>query len=179
MTDVVFMKSALAVLLVVIICGGSGVTSAADSERPCSSPGCSQFDFWIGEWNLTWTSKDGKPETGENRVSKILGGCVIREEFSRGKGEFTGMSVSAFSPGTQQWKQTWVDNGGGYLDFVGEFTHNRMVLQRKANREGKEFLQRMQWYNITTNTLDWNWERSDDNGTTWVLLWRIHYERKS
>ncbi len=28
------------------------------------------------------------------------------------------------------------------------------------------------------DSLDWSWERSDDGGKSWKVLWRIHYERK-
>jgi hypothetical protein len=36
----------------------------------------------------------------------------------------------------------------------------------------------MVWYDIQENKLEWNWERSDDNGQTWRVLWQIHYTRK-
>jgi len=33
-------------------------------------------------------------------------------------------------------------------------------------------------YNITADEFDWNWERSDDGGNTWRVLWKIKYKRK-
>ena len=33
-----------------------------------------------------------------------------------------------------KWKQTWVDNEGGYLDFVGESKDGQMILSREATR---------------------------------------------
>jgi hypothetical protein len=53
-----------------------------------------------------------------------------------------------------------------------------MVLSRRAERDGKTFLQRMVFYNISDHALDWNWERSDDGGATWNPLWVIHYTRR-
>ncbi len=53
-----------------------------------------------------------------------------------------------------------------------------MILTRKAEREGKKFLQRMVWHNIKKDRFDWNWERSDAQGATWKTLWKIHYKRK-
>lgn len=35
----------------------------------------------------------------------------------------------------------------------------------------------MVWYNISKNEIDWNWERSDDEGKTWAVKWKIHYTR--
>ncbi len=77
-----------------------------------------------------------------------------------------------------EWKQTWVDNQGGYLDFTGNFNNNKMILHRSAiDKNGNKFMQRMIYYNITENSFDWNWEISKDNGKTWNSRWQIHYSR--
>jgi len=67
----------------------------------------------------------------------------------------------------------------GYLDFVGGMDGDKMILSRIAKTDTSEFLQRMMFYNITADSLDWNWERSDDKGKTWKLTWQIKYRRKS
>jgi hypothetical protein len=54
----------------------------------------------------------------------------------------------------------------------------RMVLSREAMREGKAFLQRMVFYNIGADALDWNWERSLDGGENWEVMWQIRYVRQ-
>ena len=36
-----------------------------------------------------------------------------------------GLSVSLFNARSGKWQQTWVDNEGAYLDFVGEFKDGR------------------------------------------------------
>jgi hypothetical protein len=145
---------------------------------PCSSAEARQFDFWLGDWDLSWTDKDGSAKNGTNKVAKLFGDCNIKEEFSDAKGEFKGTSVSTYIPSEKKWKQTWVDNTGSYLDFIGEFKDSKMILSRKAQREGKEFMQRMVFYDIKKNSLTWNWERSDDGGKTWAVVWKISYVRK-
>ena len=42
----------------------------------------SLFDFWVGEWNLTWKDPDGSTATGTNIITKILDGTVIQENFT-------------------------------------------------------------------------------------------------
>lgn len=72
-----------------------------------------------------------------------------------------------------------MDSSGSYLDFVGDFKVAQMVLAREVVQDdGKRFLQRMVWKNIRPDSLDWSWERSDDGGRSWKILWPIHYERK-
>lgn len=145
-------------------------------ELPCSSPEAAQFDFWVGEWELTW----GEEDRGANSIEKILDGCVIVENFDGTPSiPLKGMSVSSYSRQLKKWQQTWVDNKGGYLDFVGEYQGDRMILTREFLKDDEKVMQRMVWYNISEDALDWNWERSMDNGKTWEVLWTIHYERKS
>jgi hypothetical protein len=142
---------------------------------PCSTPEAGQFDFWVGDWELTW----GDSGKGTNKVTKVLDSCVILENFDGAPSmNFRGWSVSTYDAAAGKWKQTWVDNQGSYLDFVGGFQDGKMTLSRKTTVEGKPALQRMVFYNITGNELDWNWERSLDDGKTWELRWQIHYRRK-
>lgn len=153
-------------------------TASAD---PCSSVQQKQLDFWVGEWDLTWPGeKAGEIGHGTNSIKRVLDGCVVQENFSGGDSmHMRGMSVSAFDERSSRWKQTWVDNEGGYLDFVGELKNGQMILQREAIRDGTKILQRMVWRNITPNELDWSWEASRDGGKTWQVNWPIHYKRKS
>ena len=140
------------------------------------SPEARQFDFWIGDWDATW----GEDQRGTNRVRSILEDAVILENFDGTPGTpLRGMSVSTYNAAIGKWQQTWVDNQASYLDFVGEWQGDRMALQRAATIDGRRCLQRMVWYNIALDQFDWNWERSDDDGQTWHVLWKIHYSRKT
>ncbi len=130
-----------------------------------------EFDFWLGEWNVYWGDKQGT-----NRVESVLDGAVIHENFD-GDG-LIGTSVSVFSKEDNRWHQTWVDNTGSYLDFIGEFADGRMILSRNGVVEGKAVKQRMVWYDITANAFLWNWERSDDEGSSWREMWKLEYKRK-
>lgn len=132
-----------------------------------------QFDFWLGEWNVTW----GEGGKGTNRIEHILGGKIIQENFSAP--DLQGMSVSAYDPERKLWCQTWVDSNGTYLDFTGGFEDGKMILAREAIVRGEACQQRMVWYNIQDNKLEWNWERSDDGGNTWRVLWKIKYTRRT
>jgi len=150
--------------------------------NPCTIPEQKQFDFWVGEWDLAWPgAKAGETAHGANSIKRVLDGCVVQENFSGGDAmPLRGTSVSTFDARAGRWKQTWVDNQGGYLDFVGEFKNGQMILQREGTRpDGTKVLQRMVWKNITPTELDWSWEASRDGGKTWQVNWPIHYKRRS
>ena len=152
------------------------------ATQPCDRPEQKQFDFWVGDWDLTTPgAKQGEVNHSTNSIKRILGGCIVQENFLGGDATpLLGMSVSVFDPVASKWKQTWVDNQGAYLDFVGDFKDGQMILSREAARpDGTRVLQRMVWKNITANELDWSWERSKDKGQTWEVMWPVHYKRKS
>jgi len=146
---------------------------------PCYSKEAHQFDFWLGNWDLHWFTSEGKTAYGKNNVKKILGSCVINENFStNGEKPFVGKSYSVYNSKMKFWEQTWVDNSGGYIIFSGKFKKGKMTFTRKfKGKEDKEIIQRMVFYNISKNNLDWDWESSNDKGKTWKLNWRIHYKR--
>jgi hypothetical protein len=148
---------------------------------PCLVAERTQLAFWLGEWELTWPGeKHGEVGHGTNSIRRVLDGCAIEENFSGGTAmHLRGRSLSIFDTISGKWKQTWVDNEGGYLDFTGEFRDGQMILAREAvRRNGQKVLQRMVFKNITSNELDWSWEASTDGGKSWQVNWPIHYKRK-
>ena len=132
-----------------------------------------EFDFWLGDWELTW----GENDHGTNRIERIMDGAAIQEKFEGD--EYKGMSVSVFSKEDNRWHQTWVDSSGSYLDFTGEFSDGKMILARDGIVGGKPVKQRMVWYDITGNNFQWSWERSEDEGITWHVIWKIQYQRRA
>lgn len=172
------------ILLWFLLLGGalpvSTQTQGSATPQPCTQPQARQFDFWVGEWNLTWPAANGQPSgKGTNSISKILDACVIEENFKDlgAAPALRGLSVSTFNGRLGKWQQTWVDSQGSYLDFTGEWNGKEMILSRQGvDAKGEKVWQRMVWKNISANALDWSWERSND-GTQWEVVWPIHYER--
>ncbi|PYX91282.1 MAG: hypothetical protein DMG71_20555 [Acidobacteria bacterium] len=169
------------ILLCAVAAQQTGTNSAAPPD-PCTAPEQKQFDFWVGAWDLTWPGeKEHEVAHGTNRIKRVLDSCIVEENFDGGDAmPLRGISVSVFDTRSAKWKQTWVDNEGGYLDFVGDFKDGQMILSRQATRsDGTKVLQRMVWKDIQPNEFDWSWESSKDGGKTWQVLWPIHYKRQN
>ncbi len=138
-------------------------------------PNASQFDFWLGDWDLSW----GDTSKGTNHISKELNGYVLQENFYDPVTKYTGKSWSLYDSVNAVWKQTWVDNQGAYIALTGKFENGKMILTTApAYRNGKLTISRMIFYNIQKNSFDWNWEHSTDDGRNWQVNWKIHYQRK-
>jgi hypothetical protein len=138
------------------------------------------FDFWLGEWDLTWTNTEGKVDKGTNHINKILDGKVIQENFSDAAGNFKGISISVYDPRKKTWHQAWADNEGGYYDLEGQVEGEKRIFRTQTKElNGKKIIQRMVFYNIKSNSLTWDWEVSSDGGTTWQLQWKINYVKKN
>ena len=165
--------------LIALIYMGSNVFAQTQLK---DLPAESYFDFWIGEWDLIWESSNNKG-FGKNIISKTLNGNVIEENFKvlndpSMKG-YLGKSWSVYNKTKGIWYQTWVDNQGAYLDFIGEFDEDKRIFKREVFKpDGTKILQRMVFYDIQQNSFNWDWESSKDDGKTWTILWGIKYKRK-
>lgn len=139
------------------------------------------FDFWLGNWDLEWTTKEGEKAYGQNIITRILGGSVIQESFTtKDEKPFKGISLSVFNRKKEIWQQTWVDNKSGYLDFTGGRQNDKMILEREfVNGGDVKVIQRMVFFDIEKNSIMWNWERSLDEGESWEVLWQIKYSRRN
>src|SRR5579871_2475269 len=140
------MTKIVTTLLLFLCAACTLVAQSSAPQNPCTAAQQKQFDFWSGEWDLTWPGQNaGETGHGTNIIKRIMDDCVVQENFSsHDSSNLRGTSVSIFVPGDSHWKQTWVDNQGSYLDFTGDFKNGQMILQREAKgADGKILLQRM------------------------------------
>ena len=105
---------------------------------------------------------------------------MIREEFSGGgaNGHLDGLSLSVFDPARRLWRQTWVDDQGGYLDLVGDVVEGCFAFRRDAPEDGPATRQRMVFRDVAPASFRWTWEISEDAGATWDVRWDIAYTRQ-
>jgi hypothetical protein len=143
--------------------GPSAAQSAA--ANPCAAAEHHQFDFWIGDWDVT--TPDGKV-AGHNHVESIANGCGIEENWT-GAGGGTGRSLNTYVAADRQWHQFWVGAGGSVLQLSGSFAGNVMTFRDATNR-----------LSFTRNddaTVRQVWQTTRDGGKTWQTAFDGKYVR--
>lgn len=166
----ILMKVNLTLLISFLLVSSYGYSQGQQSAN--------EYDFWVGDWTATWIKKDGTKIQGTNRIEKTLDGKVLQEHFHDPSTNFKGTSISVFNPVTKVWHQAWADNQGGYYNFIGETLGDKRIFKTLPKTKGtKVIVQRMVFYNITEQSMTWDWESSNDGGLNWNLNWRIEYTR--
>jgi hypothetical protein len=122
-------------------------------------PEASEFDFWIGTWQVNGG--------GVDKVKRFGKGVAILETW-KGLGG-GGWSVNVFDVATRTWTQTWQTNTGQYLQVTGKKQGDAIVLVGKTRnpQTGAVDLLRLSFVNITRNRFEQRYEVSADDGATW------------
>ncbi|MCZ6502614.1 MAG: hypothetical protein O6945_08875 [Gammaproteobacteria bacterium] len=140
---------------------------------PCSADEYRQFDFWLGHW--TSYTKDGKKQ-GTNRLEKLMGGCVIQENWVGSTGQFKGTSFNFYDPVKKQWHQTWIDNSGATLLMDGGLVDGSMQLSgERKSRKGESVIDRITWTPLDDGRVRQHWQASSDKGATWAEVFDGYY----
>ncbi len=165
-------------MVVCLICLGSvGEAVAQTTEQPpCDTPEYRQFDFWVGEWDVT--TVDGRM-AGRNRIEAILGGCVLQENWTGNNGS-AGKSFNIYSAADGQWHQTWVDASGLLLKLEGGLRDGKMVLSADMPApDGGTTLNEISWERLDEGRVRQHWRSSTDGGRTWTDVFVGIYTERS
>ena len=165
---------ALGLVLVSALMGAPALRFATAANEACSAPEYRQFDFWLGQWEVR--TPDGK-HAGTNRITRILGGCVLQEHWSGAKG-MHGASFNIYDAATGRWHQTWVDDRGTLLTLDGQLENGAMVLRGETReRDGATVAQRISWSKLANGHVRQLWETSRDGGASWQVTFDGTYVR--
>jgi hypothetical protein len=149
--------------------------TAQRNLTPCRfSPEYRQFDFWVGDWNVT---QAGRP-AGTSSVQVILDDCVVLENWT-GVNGYTGKSFNIYNTATKRWQQTWVDNSGTIIDFTGDYADGEMRFHSESiQADGSKLLGKMTFFKLADGKIRQLWEQSTDQGKTWSVAFDGLYEKK-
>lgn len=160
-------KTQQAACAIALMATGPGAIAA------CDAPEHRQFDFWLGEWQVT--VPDGKV-AGTNRITREYDGCVIHEHYSTPRG-YTGESLNMWDADRKVWHQTWVDNSGTLLLLEGQLVGRQMVLEGAGTDEGRPIRHRITWTPNADGSVRQHWETGAAGGP-WKTLFDGTYRKK-
>ncbi len=157
------------------------LSGAAVSREPVASafppPEARQFDFWLGEWEVT--SSDGRRQ-GTSRVESVARGYGVLEHWrgDRAEGRSAGASLNAWNPDRKRWQQFRIGGDGCVLELGGGLDANgRMVLEGEQTDGAGRLLNRISWTPHADGTVRQVWEQSFDDGQTWRPVFDGRYAR--
>ena len=155
-----------------------GDQTAAPAGGPCASAEYRQFDFWIGDWEVT---QNGEP-AGTNSIHPVHGGCALQENWQgTGEGGISGSSFNIYDKATSRWHQTWVDSSGSLLLLDGGLVDSSMVLigQRPTRDGSGQATHRITWTPNADGSVRQLWEASKDGGSAWSVVFDGQYVRRA
>jgi hypothetical protein len=161
----VHLKIGIALLLLAL--SAEAQTPGSVTEQRCASAEYRQFDFWLGEWDVTQSGK----VAGRNSIRSILNGCAISEEWS-GAGGFRGTSLNFYNAESKRWHQTWIDSRGQSLLLDGQLDGGSMVLQSAGTEMPRH---RITWTPMPDKTVRQFWQVQPVSGGEWKTLFDGRY----
>jgi len=156
---------------------------AVRPQRPagCVSPESRQFDFWLGEWDVSPNGSTSGVTVAESSITLTDQGCVIIEHW-RPFGGGHGHSINMFDATDQKWHQTWADANGsrtefsGVLDSEGVLRLDNLGPSAQGQLPGRR---RMNFRRIDNRTVRQWGEVFDDAAQTWNVEWDFTYRRRA
>ena len=167
--------------LVLAAQGASTPAPTAPPPPPCSAAEYRALDFWVGEWDLSFTQADGRPGHATNRITRDeFGSCVISEHFEQADIAYVGTSHSIYDRLRRKWVQTWVDSQGAYIMLAGgpverqPYSFELVTIEPRGQPPTHS---RMIWEKVTADSLTWRWQQRQPDGT-YRDAWVIDYKRR-
>ncbi|MBT8282902.1 MAG: hypothetical protein KJO86_04115 [Muriicola sp.] len=143
--------------------------SAQNNPCACCTENHSDFDFWLGKWEVTLPNGN---IAGENVIEKIQGDCILRENWKGASGNFTGTSYNYYNTTTGMWEQLWLDAAGTILKLSGKRIDNQMILMSEGvvNEDESITVQRITWTLLEDGKVRQVWEVLRDGVAENVLF---------
>jgi tetratricopeptide (TPR) repeat protein len=138
----------------------------ATNANPCiGQPEYHQYDFWVGEWDVT---SAGAPGPVHSRIERLLDGCIIQENWMP-PGVPGGKSWNFYNAATRKWEQVWVAPGGSFK-LEGTFHDGAMRFEGKVPRAGApDRMDKLTFTPLEGGRVRQYWEQSLDGGKTWTV----------
>jgi hypothetical protein len=133
------------------------------------------FDYLLGEWAFTATSKQYDKARGFWTAVRLAEGAQILDEFrvvgDSGETYYASSTLRSYNAVLDQWELISAEAGTGLQNFgtahkVGGEVH---IEQKFGVMSAQPSILRIRYYDIQPDRFSWNADRSVDGGKTWSL----------
>ena len=160
----------LIILIITLLLARSAIAQGPKPVDCEASPERRQFDFWLGEWEVT--DKAGDRVLGNNTISRREGGCYLFEAW-RSAGGGSGSSMNYYDPQIGKWHQLWLDAGYSIISTTGGIVDGSMVMTGSIHYldAGTTHPFRGTWTPMPDGRVRQFFEQGDDAGK-----WQVWFE---
>ena len=166
--------------------------AAAPSPSTVAPREASQFDFLIGQWQLEVRPAVSGLAARIHGVPKLIGtwkawrafdGFGIEDELrisdESGNPRTLSHALRVYDATDRRWNTSMLDvYRTTFTSSTAEWAQNQMTsTSRGTDKDGKAFLSRSRFGDITSTSFRYVQERSTDDGRTWSETLRIQAKR--
>lgn len=140
-----------------------------------------QFDFWLGEWDVSPSGSPTGAVVAESSISMHDQGCVMIEYWRPFNGAH-GHSINIYDSTDQKWHQTWADATGRRTEYAGTFHDGAMYLDNLSGAgpgAAPGARARMNFQALDPNTVRQWGENFDPATNAWTVVWDLTYRRRA
>ena len=149
--------------------------AATESDACAANSANRQLDYWLGNWKI---GAEGSSGNAHSTVSLSLDQCLIVENWDGGRGH-SGQNVFGYSADEKSWYGMFADNQGRVHIFTsGKVASGSAEFEGTSHGpKGETILNRVKVTRLNPNKVEQSWEKSNDNGVHWNLVFRGEYSR--
>lgn len=147
---------------------------AVITQRPsaCASADERQFDFWVGEWDVSGTGYTAV--VAESTITLADEGCLVLENwrpFANGHAH----SISVYDQTNHRWRQYYAGAGIAPTEYTGVMDSEGVL---RFDVDNSSPARRMNYQRIDANTVRQWGEQYDDITRVWSTTWDLTYRRR-
>lgn len=171
-------NSAWKSILLGVLCGFALATkgfAAPDPDSCATNSENRQLDYWLGNWTV---GAEGSSGNARSTVTLSLDKCLVVENWNGGRGHY-GQNVFGYSADDKSWYGMFADNEGRVHVFTSGKVSSGSAEFEGTSRgpNGESVLNRVKVMRLNPNKVEQTWEKSNDNGATWKVVFRGEYSR--
>jgi hypothetical protein len=163
-------------ILLSVLFGLAFATNSFADADPCATNSANrQLDYWLGNWKI---GAEGSSGNAHSTVSLSLDKCLVVENWDDGRGHY-GQNVFGYSADDKSWYGMFADNEGRVHVFsTGKVAGGTAEFEGTSHGpHGESMLNRVKVIRLNPNKVEQTWEKSNDSGATWNVVFRGEYSR--